>query len=239
MLQNALELDANGYCLIPLHGKKPALDWKQYQERKPTTGELYSWFGKVNRHNIGVVCGQVSGGLFVKDFDDIELARDFYRKHRDILKTIVRTRRGIHFYFRNPDGRNYQGDRQDGRGNGGYVVGAGSVVDGFEYEYITPLVSPDELPTVANNATVVADNAITRGKVSDVALYLSRIESFQGRRGSSGLVRAAAVCRDNGLSEAEGLCELIKWNQLPVVGPPWSLEELTRAVKRTYQKGKR
>lgn len=69
--------------------------------------------------------------------------------------------------------------------------------------------------------------------VRNVDAYLARIESVQGEGGSRGLVRAAAVCRDAGLPEAVAMEKLICWNR--GANPPWSMEELGRAVTRVYR----
>ncbi len=64
--------------------------------------------------------------------------------------------------------------------------------------------------------------------------YLAKVESIQGKNGSSGLVRAVAICRDKGLSEAEAMIDLLWWNQQSVVNPSWPEREVARAVTRTY-----
>ena len=62
-----------GLCIVPTHiGEKyPALSsWKKYQEVRPTEEELRDWFDeKCNRDGMGFICGKVSGGLEVIDFD--------------------------------------------------------------------------------------------------------------------------------------------------------------------------
>jgi len=53
-----------GYSVIPCNGKKPSVSWKQYQKIPATIDQAKNWTG-----NIAVVCGKVSGGLVVLDFD--------------------------------------------------------------------------------------------------------------------------------------------------------------------------
>ena len=77
--------------------------------------------------------------------------------------------------------------------------------------------------------------SLVRDEIHRLDGYLARVESHQGHNGSAGLVRAAAICRDAGLSEAETMCKLLWWNQLPVVAPPWSNLELARAVTRVFR----
>jgi putative DNA primase/helicase len=60
-----------GLTLIPIRddgSKAPAVEWKQYRERKPTDAELRQWFAHCD--GIALVCGAASGGVEVIDFDD-------------------------------------------------------------------------------------------------------------------------------------------------------------------------
>ncbi|MBL8854882.1 MAG: bifunctional DNA primase/polymerase [Planctomycetaceae bacterium] len=61
----------NGISVIPLalNGtKRPAIPiWKPYQSEMPTTDLIHEWWR--SPHGMGVICGCVSGGLEVLDFD--------------------------------------------------------------------------------------------------------------------------------------------------------------------------
>ncbi len=86
--------------------------------------------------NIGVATG---GGLLVVDADS-ESAEEAVRGLGVTNTTTVKTARGRHFYLRGPS-RNRHGvlPGVDVRGDGGYVVGAGSLhPSGFEYRWETP-----------------------------------------------------------------------------------------------------
>src|SRR3712207_2594147 len=55
---------------VPPDGsKRPRISWKPYQRRLPTDDELVSWFAS-GKNGVAVLCGRVSGGLEVIDFDD-------------------------------------------------------------------------------------------------------------------------------------------------------------------------
>ena len=62
-----------GLCIAPTHfgEKRPALiTWTKYQSVRPTADELKEWFApEKNRDGMGIICGQISGGLEVIDFD--------------------------------------------------------------------------------------------------------------------------------------------------------------------------
>ena len=106
----------------------------------------------------------------------------------------------------------------------------------WEYRYIPGYEWTDPLPFPGQLFPEVEHPAITREKIRSLDAYLAKIESRQGEHGSHGLVRAAAVCRDAGLSEAEATIKLLSWAQGPTVSPPWSAIEIARAVTRVFRK---
>jgi hypothetical protein len=109
MLNYALLYLNRGLSVIPLiYGdKKPATRWEEYQRRQPTEDEVRKWFSNV--HNIGIVCGSVSGKLVVLDIESEDLFQKFYEKLdkeypdlRDIVLNtwLVKTGKGRHIYLR-------------------------------------------------------------------------------------------------------------------------------------------
>ncbi|MCC9600772.1 bifunctional DNA primase/polymerase [Stieleria sp. JC731] len=135
-----------GISVIPLRmdgTKRPALPtWEPYQSTIATDDELKSWFAKPA--GIGIVCGSVSGGLEVFDFD-LEPMRVF-NAWWDQLPSDIRGRLpvietgggGIHVPFRCRElcGNKkiaFPPDRSkpyiETRGQGGYIVAAGSPIE--------------------------------------------------------------------------------------------------------------
>lgn len=126
----------NGLNVIPIvfRDKKPALEsWKEYQTKRVSEKEVEEWFNDNTEHNIGIICGKVSGNLAVMDFDDWELYTkwieylDNYPKLKDIILNtwIVGTGKGAHIYLRVD--KVYHNavrvvSKVDIRGDGGYVV---------------------------------------------------------------------------------------------------------------------
>jgi len=106
MLQAALNYIRNQVSVIPLTylTKRPALrEWATYQNRIPTMDEVQAWFSE-SLHNIAIVCGRVSN-LIVVDVDDREKFEKFVLKlHAKAPANLlwVKTRRGVHLYFRYP-----------------------------------------------------------------------------------------------------------------------------------------
>jgi hypothetical protein len=101
--------------LVPLpakaKGKSPVVNWREYEERRPTPEEFSEWFGdkKKGELNIGTLAGKVSGNLVVLDFESAG-AFDTFMDTLDKLNPelssklesswIVKTGKGYHLYFR-------------------------------------------------------------------------------------------------------------------------------------------
>ena len=151
LLDAARSYLVGGFSVIPLEarGKKPALDWKVYQQRRPTESELVRWFYRSER-NLGLVTGRISGGLTVIDFDDERgwndwIAEDFDRW----LFPTVTTGKGKHVYVKTevPSGnRRYVSRNIDLRGEGGYVVAPPSVHPSG-HDYIWSMANWWKIPT--------------------------------------------------------------------------------------------
>ncbi len=133
---NFRSLHQQGYAVIPLNGKRPSfsLKWKRYQTTLPDAETVSSWI-RQSFQSYGIICGQVSGGLLVIDFDEPELYRRFQRRFPGLRDTYtVATRRGFHVYLRTTfpvAGKRLRAC--DIKADGGYVVGPGSQVDGYTY----------------------------------------------------------------------------------------------------------
>jgi bifunctional DNA primase/polymerase-like protein len=91
-----------GFSAIPLRGKIPAVTWREYQKRRPTPGELWRWARRGLFHNVGLVCGKVSGDLVVLDFDAPEVYDAFRIHFPDLTQTytVATGGGGWHVYLR-------------------------------------------------------------------------------------------------------------------------------------------
>ncbi len=247
LFQAALEYKRMDLCPIPLApgAKCPPAGFPlaDHFDRLISVQQEESWYAEGG--NVGVVTNR----LVVVDFDNKDRAREFYRRMKEILKTIVETRWGIHFYFQAPcpDFSTGKFEHGDLKSTGGYVVAPPSTVfeEGvpWRYRFIKghSLVPVNELPiyepTMVPPKAKTGKTVIVRGQIRDAVAYVMTIESIQGKRGSDGLVRACAVLRDAGLSESEAMVVLLQWNSSGRVQPEWPLNQIARACSRTFAKG--
>jgi hypothetical protein len=137
-------------------GKEPAVpSWKAYDENPATPEEIVAW--DASALNPGVTCG-ANSGIVVLDVDSSE-AQALVDNWNLPATPCVSTGRGRHYYFRHPGFKvgnsvRIAGTKLDIRGDGGYVVGAGSLHEsGAFYEWA---VSPDEVD-FANLPHIVLD----------------------------------------------------------------------------------
>lgn len=68
----ALELYDAGLAVVPPRQdgtKAPMAKWKQYQATPPSRAQVESWYSDPNRTGVGIVCGAVSGGLELFEFE--------------------------------------------------------------------------------------------------------------------------------------------------------------------------
>lgn len=158
---------ARGWCIIPLRAnKKPALkSWKMYQKQRPSEEQLRGWFvvgrgvlGEVV--GMGVVCGKVSGGLVVRDFDTMAGYEQFAAARPDLARTLptVETSRGRHVYFLNRVRRIVKMGDGELRGAGYVCLPPTPHPTGKVYQWAVPL--PDgQLMTISDvgNAMLVDD----------------------------------------------------------------------------------
>jgi hypothetical protein len=70
--QAALAYQELDFSVLPLRGKRPGLSsWRRYQKQRASQGLIRQWQDKGLFGNVGLVCGEVSGGLVALDFDGL------------------------------------------------------------------------------------------------------------------------------------------------------------------------
>lgn len=137
---------AAGLRVFPVRArdKVPATKWTLYQDQAPTDDELAAW--DASDYNVGVICGRPSD-IAVLDVDSPEAAA--FVASLDLPPTpVLSTGRGTPYYFKMPaegvrNAAGIAGHKLDLRGDGGYVVGHGSIhPSGAQYEW---LLSPSQI----------------------------------------------------------------------------------------------
>ncbi|MBD3336436.1 MAG: hypothetical protein GF355_13055 [Candidatus Eisenbacteria bacterium] len=129
-------------------GKKPVGKWERFQKERPTPEEIESWERANQGFNVAVVTGEISR-VVVLDVDSEDALRQLEERETTLPRTpTVKTGRGYHYYFKHPGASVGNGvaigeiSGLDMRGDGGYVIGPGSVHEnGHRYEWE---VRPDE-----------------------------------------------------------------------------------------------
>ncbi len=150
----------------------------------------------------------------------------------------------MHFYYRSvPNLRNAVKAHRgwDVRAGGrGYVVGAGSIVEGKTYEltgYATldlPPFDPAWLPTETTVSAIWPAVCLPRRrKTKNVRSYIRQIVSIEGQHGSDVCFRVACILRDDGMTPQEALQYMLEWNH-ECAYPPWTVKELLHKIRDSY-----
>jgi len=167
-------IEAAGYGLRVFpgqpRGKKPIGPWKAYQENTSATADqLAAW--DASDFNLCIVTGSASG-ILVVDVDSPE-AQKLIDELDPPLTPAVRTAKGQHLYFRFPDyeirnSTNIRGVKLDVRGEGGYVIGAGSIhPTGLRYDWT---ISPAdvEFAPLPDNLRALLEKESRSGQRADL-----------------------------------------------------------------------
>ena len=177
MLDFALAYADAGLAVFPLrpHDKRPATA-NGFKDATRDPSIIEKWWTRTPDANIGIACGERSGGLVVLDFDvdegkdGLDALHDWERVNGELPETVSAEtgRGGMHLYYRAENIRNSANGTLgvDVRGEGGYVVAPPSLhPNGSAYAWMN---DPDEY------AIADADDSV-----------LAFIEHVTGRRSST------------------------------------------------------
>ena len=254
MLAVARDLLARGFGVIPLDhpahpaqagsasaGKTPVVHWKKFQDAKATDHELMGWFGNGRQRNVGIPTGAISG-IVVLDGDS-DAGLEWMRAHLPPTPMRTKTAKGEHWYYRHPGTavknavRINTGDaaiKVDVRGDGGFVVAAGSLhASGVLYEWIGAPPSIEALP-VFDPAWLTSD--ATPDPAPRAATPLADSIPRGGR--NAALFKVGARLRRSGLGETEilGALEVINLRRCQ---PPLDVQDVAVIAKSCarYEQG--
>jgi len=137
---NVKKLMERGFSIVPIKykDKRPnaKFDLKSHIEGTAFANveDIEKWEKKYKNYNIGIICGKPSDRLIVFDIDDEELFQKFYPNGPDSL--YVKSGKGYHVYYKSngsTETRSVKIKRNDKteihhlKGDGGYVIGPGSI----------------------------------------------------------------------------------------------------------------
>lgn len=241
-----------GLSLIPLRGKTPLVQWKEF---KLTDDNRQYW---INRGvNWGIRTGLLPSGdhFYVIDLDDKKLLSSFYESNPNLIwAPLVSTARGFHIYltWKSPArARHFSGMDII---YGGYVVCPPSIhPSGHVYKFIIPLkglpptFNPEwlELPTEVvgvfppslsdvGHITPTTDKGVPGVPQTTPGHMPPGVP--QGQRHNS-LVHLLGILSATHFTEEEALTRVIEWNKLN--HPPLSEHEVITTVNSCYQEWER
>lgn len=242
----ALLFNSMGYNVIPIlpMGKKPAILWDDYNTRVSTPQEIEGWYAMYPFYNVGLVAGTVSNLVMIDA--DSESAVKFCKLHMAPTPLRIKTRKGLHFYFRHPGGhiktktRIHPAQPIDIRADGGYVVSIGSVHEtGYVYNFDDgaslvpinqlPIYNPEWFPE--HKGLTWGEKLVTveKSKQDKALAWLERQEgASEGGRNAEVFRLAAWLIRDMEVDPDDALDALEAWNQR--CNPPLPDRELERTI---------
>ncbi len=223
--KRAKNLAQAGYSPIPVHGnsspaepKKPAVNWRIYQNRIASAAEIKRGF-KEKVTALGIVCGRVSK-LMVIDFDDVLRYQRFCRHLPQYSETYtVKTKRGFHLYFRTGEKvPSHQFDGGDIKAERSYIIAPPSRIGTFVYRCVKDVIECELTKTDVNqllkyfhvNALThaPAGKRIRETKDLNLKRLYRRLAPRIGR--NNALYRVAAIARESGIAKADTENQLIK-----------------------------
>jgi len=243
-LKEALSYCKRGYSVIPIKptGKKPLVEWTEYQTRIATEKKMKKWWKKWPDTNVGIVTGNISG-LVVIDCDSKGAVKRFMKDYPEAgITRQVETGNGRHFYFRSETGiRNDVGSLLgpgiDIRAEGGFVVAPPSVhPNGKTYRWLNrkkPVPLPAKLRERLLKRTRNSDSKAPEGSdrerfnTSRALAGVAEGERDHTLFGLACKLRNADVPQDyakNLILEAANNCQ-----------PPFPDEEALEKVQRAYE----
>jgi hypothetical protein len=90
LLDAALAADDAEICVVPAArdgSKRPGLDtWKQFQRERPSREQVQRWFADDQAQGLGYLCGQVSGGLEMLEFEERAIVAGLYTEFYRLAK---------------------------------------------------------------------------------------------------------------------------------------------------------
>ena len=223
--------------------KRPAIKWTEYQSRIPDASEIYEWFHERD-YQIGVVCGAVSGGLVVLDFETPTAYNEWAGRHPWIAQNTrtVQTGKGFHVYAKIPP-EDLKGNQKlipnlvETRAEGGQVLAPPSMhPSGRHYKLYGTCrdIARVQWAELSNGEKWQNGNGEKKQRLS--AKDAAATVAFGVKAGdrNDSIFNAAVIIRDTGAPQAQAFAVLYAANEKNE--PPLDKSEIKRTVESAYSK---
>ncbi len=243
--------DRYGLSVVPVRRstKRAAIYWTALQ-----TAFIENW--DYPNCDLAVITGPLSG-VVVADCDS-EDAVVWWTKNRTPTPLMVRSRRGVHFYYAHPGVYVKSGSHLkieniefDVKGDNGLcVLPPSTTSNGGRYRVVRCDANPtgmwvqkDNLPVFDPNWRIdmtkpmmvpTASKADTSATVKHAWNYIKRIYAVAGSGGNKATYQVACTLRRAGLTAGEAFHMICHWNQTNAQ-PEWTERELEQKIKSAYR----
>lgn len=261
-LEAAFALAVRGFHVFPLAvgSKVPLKNSRGHLDATDDLAQVRTWFTGGNA-NVGIRCDFVDDRpIFALDVDGPEgfaSLEALESQHGPLPPTLTSiTRRGRHLIFFGPESIRSSASKLapglDVRASDGYIVGPGSVVDGYRYHFRDPAArvaeAPDWLFSLAREAGGPVDRApidrtplpgvdLERAKRRAIDFLKAAPPAIEGEGGDSATFKMFARLKDFGVPEIEALFLADEhWNGR--CSPPWRLEDLAAKASNAFRYGR-
>lgn len=259
-LEHAIYLAERGFHVFPLipNSKLPAI--KDFTNRATQeVAQLRKWWSEKD-YNIGIATSIFGHGdaLLVVDVDEKGKNGSQELKKLDFMGfPLVPTAfqktptGGLHIIYtsRKPvkQGTDVLGRGLDIRSRGGYIVGAGSEIDGKKYtfQWHELVRAPEWIVQKCGTIIEKPSDVIEPDSAIDQSAAIKRATDYlrqtapiaiEGQSGDATTFKVACVLKDFGLTKENAHAVLMnEWNDR--CDPPWEAEELFTKVKHAYRYG--
>ena len=245
-LNAAIEYAGKGMAVFPLkpRDKKP-LTKHGVNDATTDFDTITKWWKKNPNANIGIACGQISGGLLVIDLDErangvsgFDSLHEWESEHGELPETArtITGKGGSHILYRVDHKENNRVDLLEGvdvRSDGGYIVAPPSIHPNgnrYEWEY-----DPEEYDIRDADETVMELLSIGKRKV-DVDKFTSPDKIPDGKRNDT-IYKVACSLQAKGLGDGAILAACRAENEAKC-DPPLSDEEVDKIVESALKHDK-
>ncbi|NCN28288.1 AAA family ATPase, partial [bacterium] len=265
----ALALAKKGFHVFPIAPKQkepPLVKFKTQSSNREIS--IQNWWAKNNERNIGIYTGRFQGdkhlvvvdidvkhtndGIKVKDGNEVvEQLKNESKLFPDTFEQSTPSGgRHLFYWSKVPlkQGVDVLGKGIDIRAEGGYVVAAGSFVNGkyYEADFSKPIEEAPGWLVKALSTSTIKQKTKEPDVVSETPQTLDRVVEYltthapiavKGGGGDQTTFKVAAEVKDFGVS-AETCLELMLEHWNPRCPPGWSPERLQSKIDNAYNYGR-